>query len=338
MESPEYVQTSLASAITLGLERGRFSRDVRLRALNLLLTYERGCAARCSYCGLAGGRAEEAGATFIRVRWPTCPLAELIARVQHGGHALERACLAMVTHPRALADSLAVLRRLRAETSLLLSALVTPPLIKGRADLACLREAGADMMSVAVDAATEALFAAHRGSAGLMSWNHYWRVLHDGVDVFGSGNVGVHLIVGLGESEEEMIGTIQRAHDLGVRTHLFSFYPEPGSRLAGHPQPPIGQYRRVQLARYIIDEDLGSRTRMRFNAAGQVTDFGLDAEPLVAAGEAFTTSGCAGRTAKVACNRPFGNERPSRPFRNYPLPPEPADVELIRAQLWEGLA
>ncbi len=57
----------------------------------------------------------------------------------------------------------------------------------------------------------------------------------------------------------------------------------------------------------------------------------------VAMAEAFTTSGCPGRNCRVACNRPFGNERPSRPFRNFPLRPEQEDVALVRQQLWEGL-
>ncbi len=338
MESPEYVQTSLAGAITLGLEPGRFARNVRLRGLNLLLTYPRGCAARCSYCGLARDRNEgKDGKTFIRVKWPTCLLDEVIRRVRAGGHVLERVCISMVAHPRALEDSRAVIRRFRAETDLLISALITPTVIRSRDHLALLKEAGADMMSVAVDAATKSLFEFHRGGEGLLSWNHYWQTLEHGVEVFGQGNVGIHLIVGLGETEEEMIGTIQQANDLGVRTHLFSFYPEAGSRLQDHPQPPIGQYRRVQLARYIINEGLGRASQMRFNAAGQVAEFGIDLRPLLASGEAFTTSGCAGRSCKVACNRPFGNERPSRPFRNFPMAPEPEDIALIESQVWEGL-
>jgi lipoyl synthase len=73
--SPAQVQTSLAGAVTLGMERGRFSGDVHLRGLNLLLVYESGCRARCTYCGLAKDRPEVSerarNHTFIRVKWPT---------------------------------------------------------------------------------------------------------------------------------------------------------------------------------------------------------------------------------------------------------------------------
>jgi len=51
--------------------------------------------------------------------------------------------------------------------------------------------------------------------------------------------VGVHFIVGLGEAEEKMVKAIQKAYDMGALTHLFSFFPEEGSLLENHPQPPI---------------------------------------------------------------------------------------------------
>ncbi len=338
MESPEYVHTSLAAAITLRLERGRFARDVQLRGLNLLLSYEDGCAASCAYCGLARDRTDNGvERTFIRVKWPSYSTEEIIRRVNLGGHALERVCISMVAHPRGMRDTVALVRRFREETNLLISVLLNPTAIKSVDQLALLREAGADMVAVAIDAATSDLFATHRGARGSLRWAHYWQTLEDSVAVFGAGRAGIHLVVGLGETEEEMIGTIQRTHNLGARTHLFSFFPEAGTTLQDHPQPSIGQYRRVQLARQIIDEGVGHVGLMRFNSAGQVTDFGVEIEPMLATGEAFTTSGCAGRSVKVACNRPFGNERPSEPFRNFPMMPESEDIALIRTQLRDGL-
>ena len=194
------------------------------------------------------------------------------------------------------------------------------------------------MAGIAIDAATPALFDRYRrrGVGGPHRWEHYWQTVA-AARVFGPCKVGVHLIVGLGETEREMIETIQRAHDLGARTHLFSFFPEGGTSVDDWPQPGYGQYRRVQLARYIINQERGRVEVMTFNAAGQVVDFGLDTEAIVAEGSAFMTSGCPGQDGQVACNRPFGNERPSQPIRNYPFPPQVEDIALIRLQLREGL-
>ncbi len=47
------------------------------------------------------------------------------------------------------------------------------------------------------------------------------------------------------------------------------------------------------------------------------------------------TSGCPGSDGAVACNRPFGNERAGRPFRNFPFMPEPEDTALVGYQIRE---
>jgi biotin synthase len=97
--------------------------------------------------------------------------------------------------------------------------------------------------------------------------------------------------------------------------------------------PPLGEYRRIQLARWIINEGLGTIQQMGFDAAGRLVDFGMDIRPLIEEGKPFMTSGCPGRDGKVACNRPYGNERPSGPIRNFPFQPEPEDIAEIREQL-----
>jgi len=45
--------------------------------------------------------------------------------------------------------------------------------------------------------------------------------------------------------------------------------------LADRPQPPWPAYLRIQLARYIIEEKLGSSRDMRFDREGRILDFGL---------------------------------------------------------------
>jgi biotin synthase len=148
--------------------------------------------------------------------------------------------------------------------------------------------------------------------------------------------VGSHLMVGMGETEREMLETIQRVYDIGGTTHLFSFFPEADSFLAEHPQPPIGQYRRVQLGRYLIDEGIASFGDFRFDESGRVRDFWIDSETLAAIvekGEPFRTSGCPGEDGEVACNRPYANCLPGGEIRNFPFPPEKDDIREIEKEL-----
>jgi len=72
---------------------------------------------------------------------------------------------------------------------------------------------------------------------------------------------------------------------------------------------------------------------MRFDECGKLIHFGASIGAIIENGEAFTTSGCPGRDGKVACNRPYGNERPSGPIRNFPFKPEPEDIEDIKRQM-----
>ena len=340
MESPDYVQTSTAGAITLKLFPGRFYRGAKLKALNLLLTYQDGCKASCAYCGLSRRRIASSK-TFIRVDWPTFATDEIISRVNTYGTSLERVCISMITHRRAYQDTLTLIRRFREETSLDISTLISPTLMKSYDMVAELRRAGADMCGIAVDCATPELFDAlrGRGAGGPHRWEHYWQVVDWAVEAFGRYNVSVHLIVGLGESEREMLAAVQRAYDAGAEAHLFAFYPEPGSPMEEHSRPSIEQYRRVQLARYLIHRGLARFEDMRFSTRGEVVDFGVSREVLeevVEEGKAFMTSGCRGRDGEVACNRPYGNERPGEVLRNFPFLPNEEDKALIRRHL--GLA
>jgi biotin synthase len=336
MHSPEYVQTSLAAAMVLGYRSALFRRDSFLTGLNLLVTYPDGCVARCGFCGLSRQRqVDPEKRTFIRVDWPTCAVDEIIARLNQDRRQLHRVCMGMITHRRAFDDMNAIIRRFHTESDRPITALIAPTLIRDLSRLAEIKQAGADMIGVAVDAATPELFERYRGRGigGPHRWEHYWAAVEESVRILGHYNVGVHLIVGLGETEREMIATIQRAQDLGAHTHLFSFFPEGGTPMEDHPQPTYGHYRRVQLARYIINQGYGRYEQIDFNAAGQVTDFGVPTDEMIQYGEPFMTSGCPGPDGRVACNRPFGNERPGRPIRNYAFLPEPEDVALIRYQL-----
>jgi biotin synthase len=336
-ESPEFVRLSLAAAMTLRLASGRFYRNARLYCINLLLTYSNGCAGRCSYCGLSRQRIGEYGEkTFIRVAWPTYRLSTIRERIRQYAGWVERICISMITNPRSAEDTTFIIRYLREELDLFVSLLITPTIVTDTL-LEKFREAGADMVGVAIDTATEELFKRHRGEGvrGPHRWEIYWQVMDRAVGVFGKGKVGCHLIVGLGETEQEMVETMQRVRDLGARTHLFSFYPEPGSPLQDKPPCNVSQYRRIQLARYLIDHDLSRAEQMEFDAAGKMVGYGLPTDKIdeiVNSGRPFQTSGCPGKSMDGACNRPFGDGPPSD-IRSFPFELSEEDIHLVKQQI-----
>ncbi len=345
-ESPDYLQMSLAAAMTLGLKSGSFYKDATLPCVNLLLTYEEGCFARCAYCGLSFIRECESDLhkdkSFIRVEWPTHDLNTIIQRLnlKKCSH-VERVCISMLTNKRALKDTIVVAKRIENETNLLISALIAPTIVT-KDWLIALKDSGVDKIGIATDTATPELFDKFRGKKirGPHKWETYWQVIQEGLQIFGSKNVGIHLIVGLGETEHEMAQLFQQVSDLEVLIHLFSFFPEPGSPLENRNQPPIGQYRRMQLARFLIEENKAHFENMKFNKEGRLIDFGIP-EPLlkeiISTGVPFMTSGCPGSTLRVACTRPYANSTPFQAYvgecRNFPYLPNEKEITLIQLQL-----
>jgi biotin synthase len=243
----------------------------------------------------------------------------------------------MITNNRAIKDTKTVCGLLRSRFDVPVSLLISPTILKYD-DLFDFKTAGADKIGVAIDLATPELFDKFRGTGvgGPHKWKTYWDCLSDSLSIFGKGKAGPHLMVGMGETEKEMCHTIQKAKDMGGSTHLFSFFPEDASSPDGLAPPPMSQYRRIQLARHIIDTQKQKAAHFTYNRKGQIESFGLSSaefDAIINSGIPFTTSGCTGRDGQVACNRPFGNSRPGPDMRNYPFLPDRNDIQRIRKQL-----
>jgi biotin synthase len=333
------VRISLAAAMTLGLEPGLFYRGARLGCINLLQTHEKGCTARCAYCGLTQERdGDYSSKGFIRVKWPTLPFTTVLDAMDGTQERFSRICISMITRKHAASELVSLARRIRDRLDTPLSGLISPTVTQ-KDDLEAMHEAGIDRIGIAVDTATPELFDAMRGRSirGPHRWERYWQVFREGLEVFGTGMVGCHLICGLGESEREMAERFQFVRELGGCTHLFSFFPEPGSPLEDRTPPPMGQYRRIQLARHLIDEGIAEAGGFRYDGDGRILSFGLDEavlDEVVSSGTPFRTSGCPGNDGCVACNRPFANSRPGPDLRNYPFSLEADDVRKVREELW----
>ena len=346
MRSPDYVQMSTAAAITLGIMPGKMHRCSCTRCLNLLLTYPEGCRANCAYCGLARHREAErdyADRNFIRVDWPAVPMADVVEIVAKdgAGSPFHRMCISMITHPNSDADTVSVLKRWtdRIDPSAIPISILSNPTTMERSDVANLKDLGADIFTVALDAATPEIFERTRGKGvqSPHSWQKYWEILGHARDIFGPQKFGAHIIVGMGESEHDVLSLVQQLVDLGGHSHMFCFFPESGSLMDHLPATPRDQWRRVQLGRYLIDYCGARVEQMRFDNHGRVLDFGLpkgELDAIIDAGIAFRTSGCPGKFADdiSACDRPYGDSPPSN-IASYPFQPNGKDIAKIRTQL-----
>lgn len=344
MRSPEYVQMSTAAAITLGLVDGAMHRTSCTNCLNLLVTYKEGCRANCSYCGLARHREESrdyADRNFIRVDWPTARYDDVIEKVKAGkdNSNFERMCISMITHPNSDEDSFVLLEKWTKEIPDIPVSILSNPTTMTKDDLQKMKDLGADIFTVALDAVTPEIFENTRGKAvdSPHTWEKYWQAIEWAAEIYGPEKFGAHLICGMGETEKEILDVCQKIKDLGGHNHMFAFFPEQGSMMEDWAPVSKDQWRRVQLARFIIDYAGGNFSKMAFNEAGQVTDYGMEKEKvdaLIASGRPFQTSGCPGKDDDEisACNRPYGDSSPTD-ILSFPFALNDTDVDFVKRQM-----
>jgi biotin synthase-related radical SAM superfamily protein len=313
------INVSIGTAIVLGLTEAIMA--VAPTTAYLMLGGR--CSMACGFCAQA--RTSQASALNLsRVTWPEFPLAETVNRlaqaVERG--AIRRCCLQVTAgrgyYPRALALVAAV----KAATDAPLDVAILPP------TLACVAEliaAGVDHVGFGLDAASERIFRRIKGSG----WTRSLELIRKSALGY-PGRVAAHLIVGLGETEREMVETVQRLHDWGVTVGLFAFTPLRGTEMAQLPPPSLAVYRRMQVARRLIAGDLARAGDFYFSPDGRLTGFGRpDLPVLLADGVAFQTSGC------PDCNRPYYNERPTGPTYNYARPLNAAEIQRAISQLFD---
>jgi len=312
---PENIRVSLGSAIILELLRGKLDA---MPTTAYLMTYRKTkCTANCSFCPQAIGSYGRAD-MLSRVSWPVFPTRRVldgIERLIEDGK-IKRVCLQALNYPEVFMHLLSIVKAICPRVDVPISISCQPLDHKNMEQLA---DAGVERIGIPLDAATEELFDHVKGCfvGGPYVWKSQFKLLSEAVKVFGKDKVSTHLIVGLGETEREMVETVQRCVDMGVLPALFAFTPVPGTVLENRFQPPISVYRRVQLARYLIFLGVTRCENMKFDGKGHISNFGANMEALIEiiqTGKPFLTSGC------PYCNRPYYNEKPSGPIYNYPKP------------------
>ena len=336
--SPDYVRISGASALALRLMPGRFARPFQFGGINLLLNYDQGCFSDCAYCGLARtrpGAYEEK--SFIRVEWPLVPTDLLVERLAKYQHKLTRLCISMVTHGHAYRDTVDITRRIVERVQTPLSILVAPPTLNYQR-LQTFKELGVDMIGVGLDAVTEAVFEQRRTNVpqGGLKWKNYWDVIHWSREIFGPWKVNCHTLVGLGESDLDLINMFYYLKERQIFAYLFCFNPEPDSRMGHEPKPSLTRWRRIQLVKWLIEERDLLREQLEFNDQGDLVCLKYPRAQVLEAmnlGVAFMTNGCPGENGEPGCTRPYGSYRPSEPYRDYPFLPNRNDLSEIERQL-----
>ncbi|MFW9978845.1 MAG: radical SAM protein [Candidatus Thorarchaeota archaeon] len=305
----EYVRISLGTAMKLGLESGPFLENFTTA---FLMTYhDGGCTANCSFCPQASS-SESNPELLSRIGWPQFKLDEIAEKLAQNKD-FKRVCIQSLNYPGVVEDVIQLVLAAKRAVGARVSVCIHPV---STLDMIRLRDAGVDNMGIAIDACTPSLFDKVKGNErnSRYTWEGHIAAIKEAQTIFGKDNVTTHLIVGMGESEDEIVKFLFDMQDLAVRVGLFAFTPVEGTNFEKIPQPDLGRYRRVQILRNLMTRGKVSKEEVFIDALGKIA-FAKDEKELrtlLSSGVAFQVSGCPG------CNRPYYNERPRGPMYNYP--------------------
>jgi biotin synthase-related radical SAM superfamily protein len=312
-------RVSLGTAQVLGLAQAPL--DAAPTTAYLMLGDR--CVGDCAFCSQARSSQGRDG-MLSRIIWPEFGDEDVCqaCAAAHARGAVGRACFQVTMGPDAIERTRDAVARLAACSSVPTCASVMP---RDLSDVAALLEAGAERVTIALDAATDSVYRQVKSGS-------YARVvaLLEAAAAAHPGRIGTHLIVGLGESERDMAQRIQWALDRGIMVALFAFTPVRGTAMADVPPPPLATYRRLQAARWLMVHGHIRAEELGCDRDGRITSLGLPAEELaslLADSAAFRTSGC------PDCNRPYYNERPGGVIYNYPRPLTPEEARREVATL-----
>ncbi|GMA99239.1 radical SAM protein [Pelosinus sp. IPA-1] len=293
---------SAGTACLIG--KKKFKADV-LPTTAYIMLGER-CKNNCQFC--AQSRDSEARVNLLsRVTWPVFPKEEAAAGIRdtYEAGAIKRACLQVVYSANSWDTTVDALELLHANSAVPICISSHLETVKQARELV---SRGAERVCIALDAATPELF----GKVKKGQWASKWSLLLECALAL-PGLVTTHLIVGLGESEADMVSRMAVCIDKGIRIGLFAFTPIRGTPWAHLNAPTIAHYRRIQIAHHLLRN--GYKQDIIGYQDGIISEYNVPKVELLGIlkdGQAFQTSGC------DDCNRPYYNERPGGLMYNYP--------------------
>jgi biotin synthase len=325
MANVDKIRVSIGSAVKLGLKRLKV--DVLPTNCHLLTYHPDGCWGNCGFCPQSQFThdqltdSEEDQEYLSRVLWPIFDLNEVLSLFQEKfpkfstkDNGFQRICIQSLYYKHFEYDIEYILQNLRSVTSVPISIAIPP--VKEE-EIRKYKEIGVERICFALDTATSALFSTVKGSEcnGPYSWEEHMQLLEKSVEIFGNGFVSTHLIIGLGETEKEILQFIQNMKDLGVRTGLFAFYPIKKTRFESRTRPNLISFRKSQLAKYLLDTGKFRYEDFIFDNNGSMTKIPIsqtELQKLISLSAPFETSGCPG------CNRPYYTSTPREEQYNFP--------------------
>ena len=310
----EKIRLSVGSASVLDL--GALPQFKNPPTTCYVMTFTEGhCIANCGFCPQARS-SRSSIEKLSRVTWPIFFFKDFLTKLKYMPFSkkFKRICIQTLNYPENFDDLIEIITQIRIHTNIPISVAI-PPFLKEQ--LKELKIKGVERVGIALDGATSEVFEKIKGSkiGGPYTWEEHFQKLNEALEIFSPGFVSTHIIIGLEETEKQVIELIEELYNLGIIVSMFAFTPIKGTKFENIPQPAILSFRKLQLGRFLIFNNKRKLKDFTFNTRGQIININIskkDLNMIINDTNAFLTSGCPG------CNRPYYTSKPSGPIYNYP--------------------
>jgi biotin synthase len=324
----EKIRVSIGSAQKLGLSEKKVQDMV---TTCYLMTYIPGkCTANCGFCPQSRS-AQSSIDKLSRISWPIFSSKEVLTRLKYllPSQKFERICIQTLNYPENFNDLMKLVPAIKESTSSPVSTAIPP---MSESQLTRLASAGVERVAISLDAATPNIFKEIKGGGvnGPYKWEDHKEMLRRAREIFPDWHVSTHLIIGLGETQREMVERINELKKLKILPGLFAFMPIKGTKLEDLSRPDVVDFRKIQLSRYLLIEKNKPMDDITYNQKGDIIHFRINKNTLqniIDENEAFMTTGCPG------CNRPYYTSTPSGPIYNFPRELSEAEKKEVYNQL-----
>ena len=307
------IRASIGSLGVLGL------RNIKLPAppTTLYLMLGEKCMFDCAYCPQA--RTSHGSTDFLsRVIWPKTDWELLKNAVLNTPKIVKRICFQVVSSKGYVEEALFFVQDLSKTLSEAkksgTNARALPISVSIRLsdinDVKRLFDAGAERIGLAMDVVNRDNYANIRGG----DFDRDFRFILSAGERF-KGRITTHVIVGMGETDEELFNAFSEFYKRNITVGLFAFTPIKGTRMENSKRPSLNRYRKIQFMRYLFS--MNKEFVPHFDENGKLISIeGEGVGSIVKSGAIYVTSGCPN------CNRPYYNEEPLGPMFNYPFIPD----------------
>lgn len=305
---------------------------VDVSALYLMQHIDDGCIANCAFCIQAADNKHKRKKAFLvdkeMIRLPLNNLKQFLANSTRAQE-VRRICIQTIFNKKTVENLFELVSGIRQVSSTPITACCIPI---SKESMIKLKNAGLDHITINYETATPELFSKIRGKErkGPYRWEVVGKALADALDVYGDYNVGSHLQIGLGETQEEALRFVQEQWNNKIIVSLFAFTPVEGTAMENATRSTYKYFHQVQLGSFLIRKGIVAVDGITFDSAGNITDYGIDEKQLIdfiESGIPFRNAGC------PDCNRVYYETNPGERSYSYPRPLSKNETETIKQEI-----